>query len=299
MATTLQMVQFPQISAEYSKNLLPLAANFEGEITYAITAGDGGDSIVENSTLESFAGRKSLRVFSDTAFSLNFNGGAAFNHTVTEETPLFMALAIKHGNLAGDDPSLQVQVFTNGAHTETMVASIFYEEPHIGVWNISAGQIPAKEIGDVLSFAFEFISGNEDSEIFIDRWKLEYDNANQGLPTRYDLVEFEVPTNNGVYLLNITDGTATFANADISASATLDFGSIASHDFEDLTIALTGVVLGDTIDLGIPEASMVDHVNYIPFVSDVDEVTVRCQNVGGGSVNPASGVFTVSKKILY
>jgi len=211
MATTLQMAQFPQISAEYSKNLLPLAANFEGDITYAITAGDGGDSIVENSTLESFAGRKSLRVFSDTAFSLNFNGGAAFNHTVIDDKPMFITLAIKHGNLAGDDPSLQVLVFTNGAHTETMVASIFYESgDHTNFWNISAGQIPAKEIGDVLSFAFIFFSGNADSEIFIDRWKLEYDNAFQGMPTRYDFVNVELPTDNGDYSLNITDGTATF-----------------------------------------------------------------------------------------
>ncbi len=79
-------------------------------------------------------------------------------------------------------------------------------------------------------------------------------------------------------------------------SATLDFPSTSANTSSDLTIAYTGAVLGDIVDLGAPVTSVVANTSYTAFVSAAGVVTVRLNNYSTGSADPASGTFRV--KIL-
>ena len=79
----------------------------------------------------------------------------------------------------------------------------------------------------------------------------------------------------------------------LSASATLNFGSIGAHGSETLTISCTGAVLGDVVSLGIPNGSMESDASFVAWVSAADTVSVKCFNFNGSSFDPASGTFTV------
>jgi hypothetical protein len=79
----------------------------------------------------------------------------------------------------------------------------------------------------------------------------------------------------------------------LSATATLNFASIAAGASEDLTITLTGAVVGDSVDLGLPAAPTAGIV-FIAFVSAADTVTVRATNITGGAVDPASATYRVT-----
>jgi hypothetical protein len=78
-----------------------------------------------------------------------------------------------------------------------------------------------------------------------------------------------------------------------AATATLDFASIAAAASEDLTIAVTGAVVGDPVFLGLPAAPTAGIV-FQCFVSASDVVTVRATNITGAPVDPASADYRVA-----
>ena len=77
----------------------------------------------------------------------------------------------------------------------------------------------------------------------------------------------------------------------LTSAAALDFGSIAAVDSEDLTIAVVGAAVGDTVALGLPAAPTAGLV-FNGFVSAADTVTVRATNITAGAVDPASASYT-------
>jgi hypothetical protein len=84
--------------------------------------------------------------------------------------------------------------------------------------------------------------------------------------------------------------TGTLVTSILSATATLDFGSISSNGTETLTITVTGAVAGDSVFLGCP-AGLDAGLVFCASVTAADTVTVRMHNSSGGSVDPASGTF--------
>jgi hypothetical protein len=76
----------------------------------------------------------------------------------------------------------------------------------------------------------------------------------------------------------------------LSATATLDFGSIGSNGTETLTITVTGAVAGDSVFLGVP-AGLDAGLVFCASVTAANTVTVRMHNSSGGSIDPASGTF--------
>jgi len=76
----------------------------------------------------------------------------------------------------------------------------------------------------------------------------------------------------------------------ITATATLDFGSIATTATADLTITVTGAAVGDAVILGLPAAPAAGIV-FFAFVSAADTVKVRAMNITGLSVDPASATY--------
>lgn len=85
-------------------------------------------------------------------------------------------------------------------------------------------------------------------------------------------------------------GSGTSITKVLSATATLDFGSLATIGCEDLTITVTGAALGDTVAIGIPNGSIPSATFwFMGWVSSANTVTIRgCTLVSG---DPASGTF--------
>ena len=75
-----------------------------------------------------------------------------------------------------------------------------------------------------------------------------------------------------------------------SATATLDFGSIASNATAQLTMTVTGAAVGDVVMLGPPSTIEAD-LTWSAFVSAANTVAIRLHNTSGGSVDPASATW--------
>ena len=78
----------------------------------------------------------------------------------------------------------------------------------------------------------------------------------------------------------------------ITATAALNFDLTLALT-QDLTMAVTGAALGDSVILGVPHGSVTASVQYTAWVSSADTVTVRARTSLVGE-NPASGTFRVT-----
>ena len=96
-------------------------------------------------------------------------------------------------------------------------------------------------------------------------------------------------TTDGTKLDGIAAGATV--NTVLTGSAALDFASIATLASADLTITVTGAVVGDEVALGLPAAPTAGIV-FNAFVSSANTVTVRAHNYTGGSIDPASATYS-------
>lgn len=79
---------------------------------------------------------------------------------------------------------------------------------------------------------------------------------------------------------------------DISVTTTLDFGSVVAGAIADLTVAVTGAVVGDVVALGVP--SIPNKGTFFAWVSATNTVTVRFANNDLTTAkDPSSGAFKV------
>ena len=83
--------------------------------------------------------------------------------------------------------------------------------------------------------------------------------------------------------------SGTAISKHLSATATLDFANLAAIGCEDLTITVTGAAVGDTVSLGVPNASIVTNGTFFAWVSATNTVSVKFCTVVSG--DPASGTF--------
>lgn len=84
---------------------------------------------------------------------------------------------------------------------------------------------------------------------------------------------------------------AKIAALSLTATATLDFPEVATANSADLTIAVTGAIVGKPVILGGPLAPSGTH--YDAQVTSAGVVTVRFYNHAAGATDPASATFTV------
>lgn len=77
-----------------------------------------------------------------------------------------------------------------------------------------------------------------------------------------------------------------------AATASLNFGSIATLEQADLTITVAGAAVGDYVTLALPAAPTAGIV-FNAFVSAANTVTVRATNITAGAVDPAAGTYGV------
>ena len=84
--------------------------------------------------------------------------------------------------------------------------------------------------------------------------------------------------------------TGTACDGLWSATATLDFGSIAAASQADLTITVTGASVGDSVSLGLP-ASPTAGLVFNAWVSAANTVTIRATNITAAAIDPASATY--------
>jgi hypothetical protein len=77
-----------------------------------------------------------------------------------------------------------------------------------------------------------------------------------------------------------------------TATAALDFPSISAVSQADLTITVTGAVVGDEVALALPAAPTAGIV-FNAYVSAANTVTVRASNITAGAIDPASASYSV------
>jgi hypothetical protein len=78
--------------------------------------------------------------------------------------------------------------------------------------------------------------------------------------------------------------------AKLTATATLDFPSIAANGQQELTITVTGAVTGDAVMLGAP-AAIEAGLQWSGWVSAADTVKIRVTNETAGAIDPASATW--------
>lgn len=88
-------------------------------------------------------------------------------------------------------------------------------------------------------------------------------------------------------------GSGKTLTALFSASASLDFASIATTASEDLTITVTGAAVGDSVALALPAAPTAGLV-FNAFVSATNTVTVRASNITASPVDAAAATYGVT-----
>lgn len=90
-----------------------------------------------------------------------------------------------------------------------------------------------------------------------------------------------------VWCTGLKVGSGTAIDKILSATATLDFGSIAAQTTAELTITVTGCVAGDDVSV-TPANGIETGLVWCGYVSASDTVTVRLANVTVAAIDPAS-----------
>lgn len=78
----------------------------------------------------------------------------------------------------------------------------------------------------------------------------------------------------------------------LSATASLDFGSIGAAAQAGLTITVTGAAVGDEVVMALPAAPAAGLV-FNAFVSAANTVTIRASNITASPVDPAAATYGV------
>lgn len=161
-----------------------------------------------------------------------------------------------------------------------------------GVWTQASGTLSAVSITPSYN---QVASTASNTDFLINRTETSVGSGAQ------NFVDFQVGGSSRFRVSNagaVVIGSGTLVTSILSATATLDFGSIAANSFANLTITVTGAALGDTVSIGVPNGSLLNDISFFGWVSATNTVTIRCSNVSNTTArDPASGTFraTVTK----
>jgi len=97
-----------------------------------------------------------------------------------------------------------------------------------------------------------------------------------------------------IFLNNIRRAINAIAPTNIlTATATLDFGSINAAATGTLTVTVTGATTNDSVALGLP-AAPTSGIVFQAYVSATDTVTVSATNITAAPIDPASATYRVT-----
>jgi len=92
-------------------------------------------------------------------------------------------------------------------------------------------------------------------------------------------------------LLNL-GGRAGIAEV-LTATAVLDYASIAAQTCGEKTVTVTGAAVGDSVKIG-PPAALEAGLSVTGIVTAANTVTIRLCNVTSGAIDPASATYRVT-----
>lgn len=87
-------------------------------------------------------------------------------------------------------------------------------------------------------------------------------------------------------------GSGTTVTKILSATASLNYGSISAASQADLTITVTGAAVGDEVVMALPAAPAAGLV-FNAFVSAANTVTIRASNITASPIDPAAATYGV------
>ncbi|MEV8638100.1 hypothetical protein AB0395_41255 [Streptosporangium sp. NPDC051023] len=96
----------------------------------------------------------------------------------------------------------------------------------------------------------------------------------------------------GLATLN-SSGRVPATQVRLTATATLDFASIAAGAVGTLTVTVTGAATGDFVIVA-PPGNLNTGLVVCGFVSAADTVTIRVLNGTAGAIDPASSTWKVT-----
>ncbi|MEY2720104.1 MAG: hypothetical protein RLZZ273_1470 [Bacteroidota bacterium] len=100
-------------------------------------------------------------------------------------------------------------------------------------------------------------------------------------------------THVGSGILEVASSGAMSWRQMVVTTATLNFPVTATRTSSDVTLTVNGVVSGDVVSLGVPNAAVLVNTCYTAWVSADNTVTVRFNNYDNAEKDPASAVFKV------
>lgn len=89
---------------------------------------------------------------------------------------------------------------------------------------------------------------------------------------------------------NAATGVVSVLKPQLTATAALDFPSIAAAAQADITVTVTGAAVGDSVAPGLPASPIAGLILNV-FVSATDTVTFRASNITSGAIDPPSATY--------
>lgn len=298
------MLPINQFSTKYNENLAPYFCAFDLEETpspFVITQGTGLAEIQPTGGVIGY-GKGMLSLWSPSTsgnFEVNAGNKMDFYMSADDIDYYLLSINIKHNFQPTDviDVFLKIKVYQQNV----LVKELTISKNDAPDWNNFYSffeTLPAFQ-GDTLSFSFELpqVSPALDRYVIIDGFKIEASNNSNSFPSTYSLPTSHaniMPVYNGDYILRVEDNGFSkkqFWVKVLKASATLDFPNTNSGTYNDLTIPLTGAMVGDIVEIGT--TVLLTGGQFNAFVSTNGVVTVRFTNNTASAIDPPSGDFKI------
>lgn len=192
--------------------------------------------------------------------------------------------------LGGDiTDELGMVITDGGVPTPTLSNTNVYSAPASSSWVYTSSRLTAPP----LAYGFQWRLASDAAPISVGFTGADYTTYFSYPDILREISNLELAPLNDQTLGGNTaiSGTLTLGGGTpivqiLSATASLDFPSIAASVSSELTVAVVGAVVGDsvhTVPNGAPETGLI----WSAYVSAADTVTIRVANVTAAAINPA------------
>jgi hypothetical protein len=265
--------------ATFAPNILPYSATFDNAVNIAKTSGVSGASATYQRKFK-YDGENSILAFNQsTSTALNFNLGSTLSTTIVNTGIYVISLRLLHenkGTIYTDKITIKITV--NGVPSFYTMDCQFTTNMAAEKWHTFA-QSFSFATDDIVNFSFESVCANASSSgVYIDGFKMELSDRNNGLPTIYtkptdDLTGWQSR-------VDITNTQSLTANTDntIAFSGTLE--SNGGLILLDSNSKITPLKVGDfiVVDFAFTAVTPSGSSNHLHINFVVNGVNYRSEN---------------------
>jgi len=289
---TLQTTQISRIDGE---NLINPFMLFGNAFTWNFASGSGSASNINYANSPVNRVLRIVAAGGDTLSVIN-SGDDSTEQTIDTEGTYVIAFDVLTDYQGGTaaNANVKVTMFVNAVAYDIPFTTPSTEDEH-NIWLTYYASM-FLEVGDVISWQFEVQTFDVglNCKLLFKNFKLEIPEGGFIVPSPFTLPYFGElqlipPTVTGTYKLKMNGSVGSWQKQ-LEATATLNFPSASAGAENDLTISMTGAVVGSPVSVVAP--SSLQGV-FTAFCDTVNVVTVRHYNTTGGTYDPASGSFKV------